>query len=136
MIFPGNTPCSYAVLFFIALDFTFITRHIHTELCFCFGRAASFFLELLVITFCSSPIAYRTPSHWGNSWFSVISFCIFLQFMEFSWFAIPSSSGPCFVRSTMTCLSWVTLHGMAHSFIELLKTLCHNKAVIHEGDYM
>ena len=36
--------------------------------------------------------------------------------------------------STMTCLSWVALHGMAHSFIELCKPLCHDKAVIHEGD--
>ena len=35
---------------------------------------------------------------------------------------------------TMTCLSWVALYGMAHSFIELHKPLSHNKAVIHEGD--
>ena len=34
----------------------------------------------------------------------------------------------------MTCLSWVALYGMAHSFIELHKPLSHNKAVIHEGD--
>ena len=32
----------------------------------------------------------------------------------------------------MTCPSWVALHGMAHSFTELHKPLCH-KAVIHEG---
>ena len=36
--------------------------------------------------------------------------------------------------STMTHPSWVALHGMAHSFIELLKLLHHNKAVIHERD--
>ncbi|KAF7247156.1 Craniofacial development protein 2 [Varanus komodoensis] len=35
--------------------------------------------------------------------------------------------------SAMTCPSWVALHGMAHSFIELHKPLRHNKAVIHEG---
>ena len=35
--------------------------------------------------------------------------------------------------ATMTCLSWVTLHGMAHSFIELCKPLHHDMAVIHEG---
>ena len=34
--------------------------------------------------------------------------------------------------SAVTHLSWVTLHGMAHSFIELCKLLCHNKAMIHE----
>ena len=27
--------------------------------------------------------------------------------------------------STMTCLSWVALHGMAHSFIELDKAVVH-----------
>ena len=35
--------------------------------------------------------------------------------------------------STMTC--WVTLHGMTHSFIEFCKPLCHNKAVILEGEH-
>ena len=34
----------------------------------------------------------------------------------------------------MTCPSWVALHGMAHSFINLCKPLYHDKAVIHEGD--
>ncbi|KAF7234791.1 Protein TESPA1 [Varanus komodoensis] len=34
----------------------------------------------------------------------------------------------------MTCPSWVALHGIAHSFIELHKPLHHNKAVIHEGE--
>ncbi|KAF7247625.1 hypothetical protein EYD10_06148 [Varanus komodoensis] len=33
----------------------------------------------------------------------------------------------------MTCPSWVALHGIAHSFIELHKPLHHDKAVIHEG---
>ena len=35
--------------------------------------------------------------------------------------------------STMTCLSWVALHSMAHNFIELHKPLHHNEAVICEG---
>ena len=35
--------------------------------------------------------------------------------------------------STLTRLSWVAQDGMARSFIELLKPLCHDKAVIHEG---
>ena len=35
---------------------------------------------------------------------------------------------------TMTCPSWVALHGTAHSFIELHWPLHHDKAVIHEGD--
>ena len=38
------------------------------------------------------------------------------------WFVIPFSSGPCFARTlTMSCLFWVALHSLAHSFIELDK---------------
>ena len=35
--------------------------------------------------------------------------------------------------SAMICLSWVALHGIVHSLIELHKPLCHDKAVILEG---
>ena len=35
--------------------------------------------------------------------------------------------------SAMTHPSWVALHGMAHSFIELHKPLRHDKAMIYEG---
>ena len=35
--------------------------------------------------------------------------------------------------STMTHPSWVALHGMAHSSIELYKPLCQDKTVICEG---
>ena len=31
------------------------------------------------------------------------------------------------------CLGWLALYGMAHSFIELHKSLCHEKAVIVQG---
>ena len=50
------------------------------------------------------------------------------------WFAIPSSSGPQFVRTLHYDPSILALHGMTHSFIELHKPPHHNKAVIHEGD--
>ena len=43
-----------------------------------------------------------------------------------NWFTIPFSSGPHFAElSTMTRLSWVALHGMAHSFIELGEAVVH-----------
>ena len=43
-----------------------------------------------------------------------------------NWFTIPFSSGPHLAElSTMTRLSWVALHGMAHSFIELDKAAIH-----------
>ena len=33
----------------------------------------------------------------------------------------------------MTFLFWVSLHGITYGFSELLKTLRHDKAAIHEG---
>ena len=59
-------------------------------------------------------------------------------FMGFSqqeyWGALPFPPPVDHVLSellTMTHPSWVGLHGMAHSFIELRKALHHDKAVIH-----
>ena len=49
--------------------------------CFCFGSGSSLFLQLFL---CSSLILYWTPTDLGGSYFSVISFCIFILFMEFS----------------------------------------------------
>ena len=47
------------------------------------------------------------------------------------WFAIPSSTGPCFVRTVHYDPS--VLGVPTHSFIELPKPLWHDKTVIHEG---
>ena len=47
-----------------------------------------------------------------------------LKIRMLKWFAIPSSSGPRFVR-TLHHRSWVVLHGLAHSFIELDKAVVH-----------
>ena len=68
----------------------------------------------------------------GESSFSVLSFYLFMLFMGFSrqeyWSGLPFPSPVCHVLlklSTMTCLSQVALHGMAHSFIELYKAVTH-----------
>ena len=110
-----------------------------TECHFWFGPAASIFWGLLVVVLCFSSIAYWTPSHLGNSSFSVISFCLFIKFMGFSqqvhWddLAFPPPVNHVLSElSTMTHSSWVALHGMIHSFIELFKPF-HHKAVICEG---
>ena len=107
---------------------------------FCFAPAASFFLELLVVVLCSSLIAYWTPLDLRGSSFGVRSFCLFIQFIGFSWLVYwsgmpfpPPVDHILSEISTMTCPSWVALDGMAHSFIELHKSLCLDKAVIHEG---
>ena len=104
---------------------------------FCFGPATS--LWSLVIALHSSPVAYWTPSELEGSSSGVISFCFFILFMAFSWqeywSGLPFLPLVYHVLSelfTMNCPSWVALHGMAYSFIEVCKPFCHNKAVIHD----
>ena len=111
------------------------------ESCFHFDPDASFFLELLVIAPCSYTVMYWTPSILGGSSFSFISFFLFILFMGFSqqeyWSVLPFPLPVDHNLSelfTMTHPSWVALHGMAHSFIELRGPFHCNKAVIHEGD--
>ena len=97
--------------------------------CFYFGSISSFFLELFLHW---SPVAYWAPTDLGSSLFSVLSFCLFILFMGFSRqeyrSGLPFSSPVDNILSelfTMTHWSWVALHGMAHSFIELDKAIFH-----------
>ena len=96
-----------------------------TRCCFCFGSIPSFFLELFLHW---SPVAYRAPTNLGSSFFSVLSFCLFILFMGFSrqkyWSGLPFPSPVDHIlsdHSTMTRLGWP--HLAWHSFIELDK-LC------------
>ena len=80
----------------------------------------------------SSPVAYWAPTNLGNSSFSVLYFCLFILFRGFSrqeyWSGLPFPSPVDHVLSElygMTHPSWVALHGMAHSFIELDKAVVH-----------
>ena len=100
-----------------------------TGYCFCFGSIPSFFLELCIHW---SPVAYWAPTDLGSSSFSVISFYLFILFMRFSrqeyWNGLPSPSPMDHVLSelsTTTHPSWVALHSMAQSFIELDKAMVH-----------
>ena len=100
-----------------------------TGCCFCLGSVSSFFLELFLHW---SPVAYWASTDLGSSSFSVLSICLFLLFMGFSrqeyWSSFPVTSPVDHVLSelsTMTHQSWVALHGMAHSFIELGKAVTH-----------
>ena len=90
----------------------------------------------------SSPVAYLTSFNLGDSSSSIVSFCFVIMSTRFSrqeyWSGLPFPPPVDPVLSelfTVICQSWVTLHSMAHGFIELCKTLCSNKAVILEGDY-
>ena len=96
-----------------------------TGYCFCIGSISSFFLELFPHW---SPIAYWAPSDLGVHLSVSYLFCLFILFMGFSrqeyWNGLPFPSPVDHILSelyTMTHLSWVALHGMAHSFIELDK---------------
>ena len=122
-------PDSYAILFLqdqtlLPSTDTSTVRH-----CFCFDSFSSFFLELFLH---SSPVAYWAPADLGSSSFSVLSFCLFILFMGFSkqeyWSGLPFPSPVDHVLSepsTMTYISWVALHSMAYSFIELERAVVH-----------
>ena len=64
-----------------------------TGLCFLFGFVSSFFLELFLH---STLIAYWVPTDLGSSFFSVLSFPLFILFMGFSgqehWSSLPFPS--------------------------------------------
>ena len=97
--------------------------------CFHSGSISPFFLELFLHW---SPVAYWAPTDLGSSSFSVLSFCLFILFMGVSrqeyWSGLPFPSPVDYILSefsTMTRPSWVAPHGMAHSFIELDKTVVH-----------
>ena len=100
-----------------------------TGCCFYFGSLFSFLPELFL---CFSPVAHSAPTNLGSSSFSVISFCLFILFTGFSreecWSGLPLPPGVDHILSelsTTTWLSWVALHAMVHSFIELDKTVIH-----------
>ena len=100
-----------------------------TGCCFHFGSVSSLFFELFLH---SSPVRYWAPSNLGSSSFSVISFFLFILFMGFSrqvqWSGLPFSSPVDHILSelsTMTRPSWMSLLVVAHSFIQLEKTVTH-----------
>ena len=105
-----------------------------TGYCLCFGSIPSFFLELFLHW---SPVAYWAPTDLVSSSLSILSFCLFILFMGFSreeyWSGLPFPSPVDHVLSelsTMTHPSWVALHGIAHSFIELDKGVVHMMSLV------
>ena len=101
---------------------TFTTGH-----CFHFSFVSSFFLELFLH---SSSVAYWAPTNLRSSPFSIIYFCLFILFAGFSrqeyWGGLPFPSLVDHFSSelsTMTRLSWVAPHSMAHTCIDLDKAV-------------
>ena len=142
LIHGPTIPGTYAIFFFVALDFTFTARHSHN--ChFHFAPANLFLLALIVIALWSSPVPLWTPDYLGHSMSAVIPFWLFTLFMGFSWqkywcgLSFPTPVDHILSENfTLTHLSWVARQGMAHSFIELIKPLHHDKTVIHEEIYL
>ena len=99
-----------------------------TGCCFCFGSIPLFFLKLFLHW---SPVAYWASTnlwdHLSVSYLFAFSYCSWvLKARILKWFAISSPVDHVLSElSTMTCPSWVALHSMAHSFIELDKTVVH-----------
>ena len=122
-----------------ASDSLFTTRHIHNWVSFLLWPSLFFLLEL---SLCSSLVAHWTPTDMGDSFSGGISFCRFILLMGFSqqeyWsgLSFPPPVDPVWSELfAVTHPSWVALPSMAHSFIELLKSLHYNKALIYEEDY-
>ena len=86
---------------------------------FCFGSIPSFFLELFLHW---SLVAFWVPTDLGSSFFSILSFFLFILFMGFSRqntevVCIPFSSGPHSVRPLHhdpSVLRGPTRHGFVH----------------------
>ena len=73
------------------------------------------------------------PIFWCRTFLAFYTVHEVLTASILGWFAIPSSSGSRLAELfAMTSLSWVALHGIAYSFIQLHKPLHHDKAVIFE----
>ena len=77
-----------------------------------------------------SYFSYWASTNLGSSSFSVLFFHLFILFVGFSrqeyWSGLPFPSPVDHILSelsTKTCPSWVALHGMTHSFIELEKAV-------------
>ena len=120
--------------------FMFTTRLIHNWASFQLWPSCFFLFEVISNWLSLFPSNIMHAFQPGGSSSRVLSFCIFILLMEF--FRQDSWSGFLFPPTvdhilselfTMTCLSWVAFHDMAHSFTELCKPFYHNKAVIHEG---
>ena len=129
LIHGPNIPGSYAILLFTALDFTSITSHIHNWVLFLL------WLHLFFLSGVSSPLITSSilgTYQLGEFIFQCPFFCLFILFMGFSrqeyWSGLlfPSPMDHVLLElSTMTCLSWVSLLGTAHSLIELDKAVVH-----------
>ena len=125
---------TFQVHFFTASDFTFITSYIHNWALFLLWLHLFIVSGVISPLFSSSILGTYQP---GEFIFQCPIFFLFhtvhgiLKASILKWFAIPSPVDHILSElSIMTHLSWVALHGMAHSFIELAKAVIHVTSVV------
>ena len=119
-----NIPGSYAMFFFSIRHYFYHQTHPQLSMVSTLVQQLNF-MELLVIAHCSSPVAFQP----GGLIFSGFFFFFFFAFLNGS---CGSQQEHCSVSpfptpvdhillglSIMTHPSWVAMHGMTHSFIEL-----------------
>ena len=113
-----NMPGSYAILFLTALDFTFITSHIHNWALFSLWLRIFILSGAISLLFSSSILGnYQSGGFIFQCLF--FFFCLLISFtglsrQEYRWFAIPFSNGPCFVwmlHHDLSVLGGPTGHG-------------------------
>ena len=109
---------------------TLLLHQLHPKLGIVFALAPSLILSRVISTLIFSSILGTYQP--GDFIFQCHIFCLFILFMGFSrqecWSALPFSSLVDHILSelsTITHPSWVALLDMAHSFIELDKTVIH-----------
>ena len=124
-----NLPGSYAIVFFTASDCTFTTSHIHNWVLFPLWLSLFIPSGIISLLFSSSILDTYQP---GEFIFQCHLFCLFILFMGFSrqecWSGLPFPSPVDHILSELSTMirpSWVALHGIAHSFFELVKAVVH-----------
>ena len=101
LIHGPNSPGSYEILFFTALDLTFTTRHSHNWISFPLLRSLFLIFGAISLILPSSKLYTYQP---GGLIFQCHIFLPFhtdhgvLEARILEWFAVPFSSGPFFVR--------------------------------------
>ena len=129
LIHGPNIPGSYAILLFTASDLASITSLIHNWVLFLL------WLHLFILSGVISPLISSSMLGTYQPGEFIFLCPIFLPFHTvhgvlkariLKWLPFPSPVDRVLSElSTMTHPSWVILHGMAHSFIELDKAVVH-----------
>ena len=135
-----NIPVSCIILFFAALDLTLITRQIHHWASYLFWPScfihpgASVCSPLLFLSSMSD--TFRPGGLVSQRLVFLTSYTVHGVLTQVHWGGLPFPPPMYHILSELSAMthpSWVALHNRAHSFLELCKPLCQNKAVIYQG---